>query len=336
MPTIMMDVRIYTLVHKELTGELSSTEALELSSFKKQMPALDVAHDLSLIWNASKEYFPTNNNWNSAGAKADFLQRIKADGVSSSAASTSASNVWKYLSAGILILLLSFLAYYFSSSSTTGTEVAPKIENIEFASLDDNTKFWAEEGSSVAVTEYSESERKVSLVGNAIFDVAKDADRPFIIDMGEGVFAQVLGTSFKATSAHDGGTAKISVREGTVKLFTKGAYATEQILKAGQTGELNAKGTKNKKYKSTSPIVLSRADNLELRNIQLEEAFPLLSKYFGVTFDISNAELSCVYNNTLVQSQNLDELLGSIKASYPEITIEALPSSHYTIGGGCK
>ena len=62
----------------------------------------------------------------------------------------------------------------------------------------------------------------------------------------------------------------------------------------------------------------------------------MLGKYFGVTFDISNVELDCIYNNTLVQAQNLEELLNSIKSSYPEITIEVLPRSHYNITGGCE
>lgn len=333
MPTIMMDVRIYTLVHKELTGELSSAEALELSSLKNQAPVLDVAQDLSLIWNASKEYLPTNN-WNSAGAKADLMQRIKADRLAPKETATN-PNILKYASTAVIILALAALAFYFSASTETPVKETPKIENIEFASLNDNTKYWTEDGSAVSVVAFSDSERKVSLTGNAIFDVAKDPNRPFIIDMGEGVFAQVLGTSFKATSAHDGGIAKISVREGTVRLYSTGAYANEQILKAGQTGEINADG-KNKKYASISPIILSSSDDLELSNIPLNSAFPLLGKYFGVTFDISNADLDCRYNNTLVQSQELEDLLSSMKSSYPEITIEELPRSHYKISGGCK
>ena len=260
MPTIMMDVRIYTLVHKELTGEISSTEALELTNLKNQMPVLNVAQDLSLIWNASKEYFPTSK-WDAAGAKSDFMQRIQADSIASQAKS-SESNLLKYVSAALVILALVALVYY-SINKAPSAEVLPKIENIEFASLDDDTKFWTEEGSFVDVVQYSNSARNVSLVGNAIFDVAKDPERPFTIDMGEGVFAEVLGTSFKATSAHKGGTAKISVREGTVKLFTTGAYAAEQILQAGQTGELNADAKKNLKYTSTAPVVLSSSDKLE-------------------------------------------------------------------------
>ena len=334
MPTIMMDVRIYPLVHKELTGELSSAEILELSNLKNRAPAIDIAQDLSLIWNASKEYFPTSN-WNSAGAKADLLQRIRAESLAPKSVHSN-SNLLKYVSTGIVIIGLSFLAYYFSSSNTSAAEVSPKIENIEFASLDDNTKYWTEDGSSVEVVQYSASERKVSLIGNAIFDVAKESDRPFTIDMGEGVFAQVLGTSFKATSAHDGGTAMISVREGTVKLYAIGAYATEQILTKGQTGELNADGTKNIEYPSTAPIILSSTDKLALRNIPLNEAFSLLGKYFGVTFDISNAELGCRFMNTSVNSQNLDDLLNGMKSSYPEITIDELPRSHYSISGRCK
>ena len=336
MPFTMIDVRIYTLVHKELTGELSSAETLELSSLKNQMPVIDVAQDLSLIWNASKEYFPTNK-WNSTGAKADLMQRIAADRLAGApTAVASSNNTLKYFGAAILALALAFLLYQYSSTISTETNVVPKIENIEFASLDDNTKYWIEEGSSVSATSFSDTERNVTLVGNAIFDVAKDADRPFTIDMGGGVFAEVLGTSFKATSSHSGELARISVREGTVRLYNTGAYLPEQILTAGQTGEMNPKSLKSRKFKSSAPIVLSSADKLELRNIPLKNAFPLLSNYFGVTFDISNAELSCVYNKTLVQSRNLEELLEVLQASYPEIIIEALPRSHYRISGGCE
>lgn len=334
MPFTMMDVRIYTLVHRELTGELTSAETLELAILKKQVPAMNVAQDLSLIWNVSQEYFPTNK-WNASGAKANLMQRI-SDDRSATQTTPSNNNILKYAGAAFLVLALSFLAYYFSATNNSGTTGTPKIENIEFASFEDNTKYWIEEGSSVAMTAFSSSERKISLVGNAIFDVAKDAERPFIINMGEGVYAQVLGTSFKASSTHSDEVARISVREGTVKLFTKGAYASERILTAGQTGEINTKTRKSKKFESSAPIVLSNSDNLKLRNIPLKKAFPMLSKYFGVTFDISDAELSCVYNNTLVQSQNLEELLSAMQTSYPKITIKELPRSRYAITGSCE
>lgn len=87
-------------------------------------------------------------------------------------------------------------------------------------------------GSRVAVR-YTRRERAVVLEhGEAVFDVAKDAARPFAVAAG-GARITVLGTRFAVNRLP--GLVRVSVDHGTVQL----AGAAPLLLQAGQVGEVN-------------------------------------------------------------------------------------------------
>ena len=86
-------------------------------------------------------------------------------------------------------------------------------------SLPDGTQVWLNAGSALSYgSSFNETSREVSLSGEAYFEVAKDANRPFIVHTDH--FAtRVLGTSFDVTTAPraDGSSAVVLV-EGSVAI----------------------------------------------------------------------------------------------------------------------
>lgn len=88
---------------------------------------------------------------------------------------------------------------------------------------------------------FNDAERQVDLIsGEALFDVAHDSRRPFVVDTGTVAF-RVLGTKFsvyrKAESVH------LAVIEGTVRAVDKQAPETAVLVGAGEGAVATADGT---------------------------------------------------------------------------------------------
>jgi transmembrane sensor len=74
-------------------------------------------------------------------------------------------------------------------------------------------------------------ERRIALVeGEALFEVAKDKRKPFVVDAG-GVMVRAVGTAFAVRRFGNG--ADVTVTEGTVDVWTEHGAAAVQRLSAG-------------------------------------------------------------------------------------------------------
>lgn len=84
---------------------------------------------------------------------------------------------------------------------------------------------------------YSKAQRRLRLVsGEALFDVAKDASRPFVVRAGA-VSVRAVGTSFTvASGARE--PVKVLVREGVVEVARSGASRTQAMRLAANTRAL--------------------------------------------------------------------------------------------------
>lgn len=137
---------------------------------------------------------------------------------------------------------------------------------------------------------YAEN-RKVSLHGEAFFEVVKDKNRPFkvILDSAE---ITVLGTSFNVRTYPDQGRAEVAVKSGTVLVNT----FNNKLQKREQT--LLEKGEKVSYDRSTTlvkkePIADEHKadefawvqDYLAFDNLNVTDALAQVSKWYDVDFE---------------------------------------------------
>lgn len=73
------------------------------------------------------------------------------------------------------------------------------------------------------------NKREVQLEGEAFFEVAKDANRPFYVYAG-GIAVKVLGTSFRIVSDKKDGKVTVAVRTGKVLVFRKASDLQKEEL----------------------------------------------------------------------------------------------------------
>ncbi len=105
--------------------------------------------------------------------------------------------------------------------------------------LPDGTKVLLDAASSLRFpTAFTGNERDVQLTGQGYFEVAKNAEKPFHVNVN-GMQVEVLGTHFNINAYDDEAVIKTTLLEGSVKV-TKGNEATK--LQPGQQAQLNKDG----------------------------------------------------------------------------------------------
>jgi transmembrane sensor len=90
----------------------------------------------------------------------------------------------------------------------------------ESHALPDGSLVELKEGSRIAV-DFSAEQRQVRLVGEAHFQVARDAARPFVVN-AQGVMVRAVGTAFSVRVDSD--EVQVLVTHGSVHVLTRGLY----------------------------------------------------------------------------------------------------------------
>ncbi|MDF9796418.1 transmembrane sensor [Catalinimonas alkaloidigena] len=149
---------------------------------------------------------------------------------------------WSKIAAIFIFLLMgvgvfSFLVYNNTTSQITESLAWVKVENPNgrrtVHMLPDGTKVWLNSASSLSYPEkFSDSVRSTKLMGEAFFEVAKNKEKPFIVETAD-TRTQVLGTSFNIFSYPQNDTVRIALLEGKVKVQSSDHIQTA-ILSPGE------------------------------------------------------------------------------------------------------
>jgi len=126
-----------------------------------------------------------------------------------------------------------------SSSSNTlayNTATTPKGGQYQFI-LSDGTKVWLNSASSIKYpVNFIGNERKVELTGEAYFEVAHNAAKPFRV-VSSGQTVEVLGTHFNINAYADENGVKTTLLQGSVKVSSAGGGSS--VIKPGEQAQFN-------------------------------------------------------------------------------------------------
>lgn len=112
----------------------------------------------------------------------------------------------------------------------------PKGSNVIGMVLEDGTKVWLNAGSSLTYpVAFIGDERKVSITGEAYFEVAKNKLKPFKVTRDK-TEVEVLGTHFNVNAYGDQPFIKVTLLEGSVKVNNG---SNTGLLKPGQQANVN-------------------------------------------------------------------------------------------------
>lgn len=105
--------------------------------------------------------------------------------------------------------------------------------------LPDGTEVWLNAASSITYpTSFNGKERNVSITGEAYFEVAKDATKPFHVKVND-MTVEVLGTHFNINAYADEPVVKTTLLEGSVRVSSP---SSNGLLKPGQQAHKHKDG----------------------------------------------------------------------------------------------
>jgi transmembrane sensor len=194
--------------------------------------------------------------------------------------------------------------------------------------LPDGSLVWLNASSSIHFpTSFIEKERRVEVTGEAYFEVAKNADKPFVVSVNNSE-VQVLGTHFNINAYSDEEEVRTTLLEGSVK-FIDGNNSS--LLQPGQQSQL----TKDKNIKVASSVDVNEVvawknglfsfENAGIETImrQLSRWYDVEIEYKGKTDDIFVAEMS--RNIKLSDVLKALELTGRVKFEIDGKKIVVMP-----------
>lgn len=185
--------------------------------------------------------------------------------------------------------------------------------------LADGTTIWLQPHSSISYFgSFNKKERRVKLKGEAYFDVAKNAAKPFIVDMDE-VTVTVLGTMFNVKSYDFEREIQLVLTEGSVNITLANNY---KELVHVLPGELFSYNKMNKQYGLTKTETADKemfTDNqIVFNNTSVEEAFLRIANRFSGQIDFS----------LLSQQEKQQKISGVISAKSMEAAVKQIGFIH--------
>lgn len=168
--------------------------------------------------------------------------------------------------------------------------------------LPDGSKVWLNAASQLTYKISKTShERLVELKGEAYFEVASDANRPFKV-LSKGQVVEVLGTHFNVSSYDDDPSVKTTLAEGTVKIVETGKHRTV-VLEPGQQSTLDSGNRLSVAQVDVSDAIAWKNGKLNFNQSDIYAVARQLSRWYNVDVvfkgKAANIRLSGeVYRNT--------------------------------------
>lgn len=230
---------------------------------------------------------------------------------------STAYNQWLTLAASLIILLLAgvFLYQYTAQQQVTPALTWQERKNPHgqksTIQLTDGTVVKLNSSSQLRFPEnFSETQREVYLEGEAFFEVAKDATRPFIVYTGA-LQTEVLGTSFNIQTSTL--QTEVSVATGKVKVTADGK---QEILKPYEKAFYSTHQKKLMRSKTSLLTELAWKNNtIVLNNNTLQEVAFILEDWYGVTIQLKNTSLLTCRITGTYQNESLKNILEAISFS---------------------
>lgn len=204
---------IKELARKYLQGTISPEEEQELNAWYNAHPDGDILWDRDETGATVKQRLFTN-----------IRQQFPDAALPAIGARNKRKLLWRTAAAAVVVLLVSATYLLFRDNPAPSIVQTPiPVDNTpqsytRYIRLPDGSSVILHANSTLSYPPvFAGDTREISLNGEAYFDIAHDASRPFIIHTGK-VKTTVLGTAFNIAAYPDGNQVVVSVDRGKVKV----------------------------------------------------------------------------------------------------------------------
>lgn len=185
--------------------------------------------------------------------------------------------------------------------------------------LSDGSKVWLDVASSITYpVNFTGNERKVSITGEAYFEVAHDAMKPFYVSHRD-MNIRVLGTHFNVNAFEDGGAdIKVTLLEGKVNVNNK---MSRETLKPGQQAIVNDK-IKILNDVDLDEVMGWKNGYFEFNNSGLANVLSQVSRWYNVDVVYQGHNKPRQFMGEIQRDLNLSEILKILAKNGIQFQIE--------------
>jgi transmembrane sensor len=209
------------------------------------------------------------------------------------------------------------VVYAVSGSENTASEIQynlltiPRGGEYQALVLPDGSKVWLNSASSLRYPiAFTGNERKVELTGEAYFEVAHNAAKPFRVT-SNGQTVEVLGTHFNINAYDDEPAIKTTLLEGKVKV-TATANNEVRILQPGQQSALNSR-LFDVTPVETDEAVAWKNGQFMFENDNIQYIMRSISRWYNVTVEYSGAIPGDSFGGGISRFKNVSEVLNVLQ-----------------------
>ncbi len=301
-----MEERIHILIAKKLTGEASAEELRELDTWAANGDNHIALRDMERLWQESDGLlsgpkFDKNAAWEKINTSINSATQspVKGRTISFPAWTRTAIAAAAVLVIGLFVII---------GVNRTGNVTIVADAGDKQVTLPDNSVVTLKQGGILAYHKsFNEENRDIVLQGEAFFEVARNEQKPFIIN-AEDVSVKVLGTSFYVKS---GKTAYVAVVTGKVQMALNKDTALKLILTPGETGQLKDDALAED-VTDVYDLMYWKTGTLNFTGIPLAEVAARLDKIFSASVRLSDVMPADARNqvvNITFNQQTLEEML---------------------------
>ncbi len=301
-----------------IRGEATESEAKILLEWLEKNPEERTAYYQEKdIWDS---YAFVNNSQNYSSE--EELLRLKRRIRFNPKKSFSMPGPLKVAALLLLAFLSGWLVQFLIANQGTSDVVAEMREvvvpngQIHQLFLADGSRIWLNSGSKIDVPSvFTGDERKVRLEGEAFFEIAKDPEHPFKVEV-KGQTIEVLGTSFNVRAYPDADVVQTTLHTGKIKLHTSREVLNllpgEQTHVHINTGKIQVKNVNPVNYYSW------RDGRYELKDERLTDVFRLVERWYDVSITYDENDFKDMrFSVVLKRNKSVEHFLALLNLSIP-------------------
>ncbi len=323
------------LIHKQLTGSITSEEADALAAWEAEDAGNHrKAEEIRAIWGMTERY-QQDQPHDHAHELDKLMNRIKQDETpvarQRSLREIFSAPLLKYAAS---LVLVAGIAYYAGHLWQKPGEIVREVSRTskESTMLPDSSIVYLNRNSTIRYNDRF-AQRNVQLTGEAYFDVTPDAENPFRIETANATI-QVVGTSFNVRAMTDEDEITVVVTSGIVDVTT--VQGTVRIRQGEKCIVYNTTGKLDKQINTDLNFHAWQTKKFEYRKARLETVFGDMERYYGIAVQVEDADLmNCLFNGSF-DNASLDEAIDILTFAFGIKMEKVDPRMIKVTGAPCK
>jgi len=177
--------------------------------------------------------------------------------------------------------------------------------------LPDGTKVWVNAASSITYpTAFQSKERRVSIKGEAFFEIAQNKSQPFIVEVQQGPQIQVLGTQFNINAYTDEPSIRTTLISGAVKVQYN---SSSLVLKPAQQAKAEDHRLTLNPQPNIDETLAWKNGSFLFHRAPLDIVMRQLARWYDIEVIYTNEVPKILFEGEMKRDLNLSEVLDILR-----------------------